>query len=228
MKNASLLAIATLCVASAAMAGPVESTPLAPVTQPAAQSGGFFLGVDGGAFWLQEASGHWGNISGDVHFRTGWSIDVPMGYDFGNGFKAFLSVGYDEAGLSSGHVDVNGTHYEESLQGHAQIVPIMANSSYSFNLTDRLHWNIGAGLGTVNYKAPVDGIGGLGIPTGAWNTGSKWVFGFNAFTGLSYDVAPCCALNLGYRYLYINQARDNLSGGNGNGHSLLGGFTFKF
>ena len=203
-------------------------TPPPQTAAPTPAPGGFFFGTDAGPFWLQQASGHIGGVSADVRFRTGWGIDVPVGYNFGNGFKAFLSFGYDEAGLNAGHLNINGRDYGATLQGNAQFVPIMANGSYSFTLAEHLHWDIGAGLGTVDYKSPIDGINGYGIPTGALNTGSKWVFGFQAFTGLSYDITQNFSVNLGYRYLYINQARDNLSGGNGNGHSLLGGITVTF
>jgi opacity protein-like surface antigen len=206
------LAVALTTKASAGT-GPIASAP-----ESIAQ-GGFFIGAKGGPLWLQDESFTQGSISADIHFKTGWGVTVPIGYDFGNGVSIAFTAGYYEAGVDSISLHSGGRGGSFGASGDVQFVPLMANAAYSLKLIGDLHWYLGAGLGTVYEKDSVNSVG----PVHVGYTDSSWRFGFQAFSGLRYDVCRSSSLFLGYRYLLIDQ-----SGGNHNGHSLEAGLNWRF
>lgn len=219
MKTAFL----TLLGAAAIAASPASAgtpPPPAPVTTPApASDAGFFVGVKGGFFWLQDESAQQGGISADVNFKTGWGVTLPIGYDFGNGFSVAFTAGYYEAGIDSIDITSGSSRGSVSANGEVQLVPLMANASYHVKLVDNLHWYVGAGLGTVHNEVSVDSVGGQNIGYDQ----SGWDFGFQAFTGLRYELTEQTSLNLGYRFLHVNSDGDDH-----NGHSLEIGVSWRF
>lgn len=213
---------AAILAASTAFGGPLAPQPTGPAPTPTGDQPGMFIGLDAGAFWIANIDANNGLNSASLHFKTGWGIDVPVGYNFGNGWSTFLDSGYNTADFDSGSAFINGKHYSSGLNGKAEFVPVMANLSYSVKLTDSLHWYLGGGVGTAYHKFTADLAGGGSVDD------SKWDFGAQAFTGLAYDFTPQASFNIGYRYMYVHQSSENFSDGNANTSSLLAGFTFKF
>ncbi len=203
-------------------------------------AGGAFIGVDAGAFWLQDLSA--GNPFGvDFKFKTGWGVTVPIGYDFGNGLSISFSAGYYDARFDGvvGHFD--GSTQAAQINGGQTFVPLMANVAYKINLTSSIHWYLGAGAGAVysdssfsaydNPGAHSITYGQLGGRTAFFDglSDKSWAFGFQAFTGISFDLSPTTSLNVGYRFLHVN---DNYSVNGSttsdfNGHSVELGLTWK-
>lgn len=225
MKTQLLTGIAAAMIAaSSAFAGPMAPQATGPAPTPTGDQAGAFIGLDAGAFWIANINANNGLNSASLHFKTGWGIDVPVGYNFGNGWSVFLDTGYNKADFDSANATVNGRFFSASgVTGKAEFVPVMANASYSLKLTDSIHWYLGGGIGTVYDKFSIE------LPGNSGNvSNTNWEFGAQAFTGVSFDFTPQAAFNVGYRYLYVHQGNDNFSGGNANTSSLLAGFTFKF
>src|ERR1700748_281361 len=99
MKSSILVPlIASLMATASVYAAPLEMTPAAPSP---GSTPGFIFGADAGVFWLKDMSATSGPLTVDFKFKTGWGIDVPIGYDFGNGFSAFASIGYYSSGYQT-------------------------------------------------------------------------------------------------------------------------------
>jgi opacity protein-like surface antigen len=226
MKTKLLTGIAALFVAgSMAFAGPMAPQPTGPAPTPTGDQPGTFIGLDAGAFWVSGVNASNGLNSASLHFKTGWGLDVPVGYNLGNGWSLFLDSGYNKVDFDSANATVNGRFFSTSgaLTGKLEFIPIMANASYSVKLCDSIHWYLGAGVGTVYDKFSAE------LPGNDGNVSStKWQFGAQAFTGFSFDITPQAAFNIGYRYLYVHQSSEDFSGGNANTSSALAGFVFKF
>jgi len=233
-------------VAQAPASGPLppdsSKSPYTTTTaMPAASTAGFIVGIDGGAFWLQDFTVSSGPIGLNFKFKTGFGIDVPLGYDFGNGFSLFLDVGYDRSDFQqlTGHYD--GYSQNAATGGSLSFVPVMANAAYSFNLTANFHWYLGVGVGAVYSRASFSGFdvpatrtinfGQLGeSATIGGISDSTWSFGFQAFSGFAFDFSPNASVHVGYKYLRINDSVSvNGSSNSGFNSSLVElGFTFKF
>ncbi len=211
-------------------------------TAPASSSSaGTLIGVDAGAFWLQDFTVNGGPLSVDFKFKTDWGITVPLGYDFGNGFSLFASIGYYSSGIDGLVGNVGGRSQTAQVNGAMEFVPILANASYKLPLGGGFNWYLGAGVGTVYSKGTFSAYdnpgaqsisyGQLGGATAFFGglSDTSWNFEFTAFTGLSYDISPNASLNLGYRFQHINDSVsvNGESSSDFNGHSLEIGFSLK-
>jgi len=216
MKN-HLLAVVGIAAAltSAAIAGPEAPPPgPAPIQTAPSSTGGFYVGADGGLFWLQDRSYDLGPLSADVHYKTGWGVDVPVGYNFGNGLSLGLSGGYYSADVSS--ISLGGYSVRPGDFGvnvRTQLVPIFAEASYTFHLVGGLSFDVGGGVGAAYTRDSAAGY---------YN--SEWDFAFEGTAGLSYQVCPNASVRLGYRYTFVDE-RDT---SHLNGHALELGFRLTF
>ena len=201
----------------------------------------FYVGADAGVFWLDKLSAGSG-LSVDIKFKSGWGIDVPFGYDFGNGAKVGVSLGYEKVEMQQLTGRVGGVFQDASTKGSVEMMPVMANGSYSFKLVGNLNWTIGAGLGAVHTKTSFSTyddtanktitFGQLDRATAAFDglSNSSWDFGFKAFTGLSYQFCPNASFDVGYHYLFTNDkfSVNGSSSNNMNGQMAVAGLLFKF
>jgi opacity protein-like surface antigen len=201
-----------LAMVSTSDAGPY--TPPAP--GPAPVEGGPYLTIAGGALWLDDASAH--GISLD--FDTGFSIMAALGYGFGNGLAVELESGYMEVS----DAEVSGFGFNNiNVDGEFRQIPILVNAVYNCDITDTVGFYIGAGAGVVWSEAEVDAVGpfnNLDFSTDDWN------FAAQAKAGVSFHLNESTSLNIGYRFLY---GQDAVGGQDDSiGHILEGGVTFRF
>ena len=209
--------------------------------QKTEDSSGFYIGAQGGAFWLHNISPTAGPMSVDIPFKTGSAFGVPFGFDFGNGIRLGMSVSQYKADFSNFTGYYQGSNQTistgASSLGSATFVPVMAEVSYSLPIVGGLHWNIGVGVGAVHedinftaYDFPstqgnVFGqLGSVGThPIVNFNglSARQWNFGFEAFTGLSYEFTPNFTLDVNYRYLQLG-AKVSISG---DSSSEIAGFS---
>ena len=209
----SLLALLTLTLTSTGIAG----TPAPIVTTPPPPQGGPYLTISGGALWLEDASAY--GVSLD--FDTGFSVLGALGYAFGNGLAVEIESGYTE-------VDGAELHYRgfyTDVDGEFRQVPILANVVYTADVTDHVSFYIGAGAGIIWSDAQVDSIGGLELGRFG-DVEDEWNFAAQAKAGVAFKLSEATSFNVGYRFLYgqdaIGGADDSL------GHILEGGLTFRF
>ncbi len=183
---------------------------------PPVSDAGFFVGTDVGDFWMKNLSA--GNsLKVDVKFRDGGrSVNVPFGYDFGNGLSIFASAGYERANLQQLTGELGGFRQTASTQGRMSFIPLLGNASYSFKIFHKLSWYIGGGIGAVHETASFRTydshtnrsitFGQLGHATAVFDglTDSSWQFGYNAFTGLSYEICRNVSVDVGYRFIGVD------------------------
>jgi opacity protein-like surface antigen len=231
MKFRSLiLSLAALAPVSftVAVAGesPVSSPAPAPLVSPAplVAASGWFSGIQGSALWLEDmgysTSTAFGTVGIDASFDVGWGVTIPFGYRFDNGFSLGASVGYYTAGLDTVSVSLSGDKLGElNLDADGTAVPILLNTSYSFQLSDTLSFSLGAGAGVAWSEFALDQIGGVDVDASV----DGWDFSFQGFSSLNYSVNQTTELSLGYRYIQTETDADSIQG-----HNVEAGVIVRF
>lgn len=216
MTKQLLVAAGLAALTSSVIAGPEVPPPAPAQTQTTVAAGSFYFGADGGLFWLQNRSFDLGFLpeSADIHYKTGWGVTVPVGYNFGNGFSLGVSGGYYTADVDT--VSVAGYSVRPGDLGvniRTQLVPIYAEAAYTCHIGAGFSWDIGGGIGAAYTRDSAAGY-----------AQSEWDFSFEGTTGISYQVCPNAAVRLGYRYMWVDQKNTSSL----NGHSLELGFRLNF
>ncbi len=225
---------------SAGLAAPLELSP------KSASTGGAYVGIEGGEFKLQSITPSAGPVSVNFKFKSGAAFNIPVGYDFGNGFRVGFSVGEYKSDFGSVTGYYGGQSQPAATHGTTSFIPVMATAAYSFKITERFKWFIGAGAGAVHEDLNFTGFdypatksiifGQLGSsgnhPLVSYQgiKNQEWGFAFEAFTGFSYAITESVALQLGYKYLQLSD-KVSINGGSGSrlqGQSVELGLTVKF
>ena len=189
---------------------------------PAPAVGGWYLGVSGGAAFLQEISVDGVDIQSDV----GWSAIATLGYNFGNGFAVELESGYAETEFDK--ISFGG--FDRGLGGDYKQIPIILSGVFNGRINDVLSVYIAGGAGAVWSESSIDGWGG-GRGGRISVTDDNWAFVLQAKAGVRWDINDVVALNVGYRGLYGFDAFDSrLQNGPDDAitHIAELGVTFKF
>ena len=161
-----------------------------------------------------------GTVGIDASFDVGWGVTIPFGYRFDNGFSLGASVGYYTAGLDTVSVSLSGDKLGElNLDADGTAVPILLNTSYSFQLSDALSFSLGAGAGVAWSEFALDQIGGVDVDASV----DGWDFSFQGFSSLNYSVNQTTELSLGYRYIQTETDADSIQG-----HNVEAGVIVRF
>ncbi|RBP38490.1 opacity protein-like surface antigen [Roseimicrobium gellanilyticum] len=214
----SFLALLGLAMVATSQAGTYTSSKGVVAPTPAsAPVGGPYLSLAGGALWLDDASA----FGVDLDFDTGYSILGAVGYAFGNGLSVELESGY--LGVEDAEVHVPGLGNFD-VDGEFRQVPIFANVLYTVDVTDVVGIYVGGGLGVIWSEAEVESVGGDAFFSG--ESDSDWNFAAQAKAGVTFRVTEAASLNIGYRFLY---GQDAVAGYDDSiGHILEGGLTIRF
>jgi len=225
MKYCSI--ILSLAAASSVFAG--VTTTSAPASAPSvtrapSAPGSWFMGVQGSALWLEDfgysTETNLGTIGIDASFDVGWGATIPFGYRFDNGFSLGGSVGYYTADLDSVEVSFRGRKLGDlGLDADPSMVPIMANASYSFQLSDSLSLTLGAGAGVAWSEFDLDQIAGFDYDSSV----DGWDFSFQGFSSLNYSLNQTTDFTLGYRYIQTETDEDSIQG-----HNVEAGIIVRF
>ena len=182
----------------------------------AAHFHGWYVGVEGGANWVQDNNFKLtGNVCaleancgsptetnfkefGKANFDTGWAAMATVGYAFANNFRVEVEGGYRHNKFNATVVDPGDIGEPTAgdatsvYSGHLNEFTIMANVLYDFQLTNRLSLSLGVGAGADNSK---------------WKMGpledSSWDFAYQGLVGLNYSLTPRLDLTLDFRYLRV-------------------------
>lgn len=212
----SFLALLGLAMVATTQAG--TYTQGTTTTSAPAPVGGPYLSLAGGALWLDDAS--YGPVSLD--FDTGYSILGAIGYAFGNGLSVELESGY--LSVEDAEVDIRGFGNFD-VDGEFRQVPIFANVLYTVDVTDVVGVYVGGGAGVVWSEAEIDGINGFALARDL-ESDSEWNFAAQAKAGVTFRVTDAASLNIGYRFMY---GQDAIAGYDDSiGHILEGGLTIRF
>lgn len=194
---------------------------------PGAAQAQWYAGFDGGANFVQDS-----DIKAEDGSSTGTKAGNKAGYVLeargGYAFKP-LSVatpriegelGYRNSGLKT-LTDVDG------VSGHTSALSFMTNGVLSFLPNKSWHPFVGAGIGMTRVSVDWQASDGKIVDD------SDWVFSYQGFAGLSYDLSKNWELNGQYRYFATQDPEYSSSNGtkfNGEyaSHSIMAGITYKF
>ena len=192
-KTLALVASGLLIAASSAQAGPAPVKN--PVLPPPPSDAGWYFSLDGGALWMNDADVNTSFGTADLNFDVGWGVNGAVGYHFDSGINLDLSAGYLRAEFDS----IGGSRRSINIDGDLNMVPITLNLSYDLKLTERLSFYLGAGAGVAWSELDVNSIGGFDVANGA----DGWNFAWQARGGFAYDVSSAVSLNVGYRFVEV-------------------------
>jgi OmpA-OmpF porin, OOP family len=168
---------------------------------------GWYIGVEGGANWVQdwdfvEASLPTHTHNDTAEFETGWAAMATVGYAFHNNWRAELEVGYRANDLptiisriNNGPVFV-GTYTYNDGDGSLQEFTLMANVLYDIPLSEKVSLSLGAGVGAD--KANVE----FGRNPAA--DLDQWRLAYQGIAGLNVAVGSRTELFVNYRYLIVD------------------------
>lgn len=186
----------------------------------------WYAGADGGANFVQDSDlNSDGTSAGKAGSDTGYVIQGHGGYAFrGPGFgtpRVEGEIAYRSSGLKS-LADADG-----KISGESTALSFMANGAYHFLPKSAWHPFVGAGIGMA--RIGVD----WRTTNGSLVDDTDWVFAYQGFAGVSYDVAKNWELTAQYRYFATQDPEFSASDGTKfsgeyQSHSLMAGFTYKF
>lgn len=178
------------------------------VAAPAFAAGGY-LGVEGGAVWLSDASFKVAGIQfGDVEFDTGYAVGAVGGYNFGT-FRLEGEFVY----RANDNKQINSLGITDPLGGDTTSMTLMANAYYDFRMVSpTVYPYIGAGIGCawVNANVTDPTVGG-----GTVVDDTQAVFAYQFIAGIGFDVTKEFTMTLDYRYFATSDPEFELQGAGG-------------
>jgi OOP family OmpA-OmpF porin len=182
-----------------------------------ASNRGWYVGVEGGANWMQDVDDHFDapgtfvDTTLNVDFDTGWAAIATVGYAFWeSNWRVELEAGYRQNDINKGVFEHTGPFWAKGSTAftgdHISEASIMANALYDFHLTDRLTFSIGAGAGAADVRVDMKNAP---IPV----DDSDWAFAWQGIAGLSYALTDRLDLTLNYRYFRVEDGVDAQSFG---------------
>ncbi len=160
----------------------------------AAQIDGWYVGLEGGASWVDDWS-HTNNGSARTStFETGWLGLATVGYGW-NHWRLEFEAGYRDNDLES-YLNAVGAPIAGSA-GTLWEATGMVNALYDLSLTDKLALSLGVGAGGdfSNTELTLAGLGTAEDDT--------WNFAYQGIAGINYMVTRRTQLFIDYRYLRV-------------------------
>lgn len=197
------------------------------VALPSLAHAQWYAGADGGVNILQDSDikGSDNSTTSQAGSKTGYAVQGHGGYAF-RGFEFGAprlegELAYRSSGLKS-LTDVDG-----KLSGHTSALSLMTNASIHFLPKRSWHPFVGAGIGMTRIGADWQSSSGKLVDD------TDWVFSYQGFAGLSYDVAKNWELSAQYRYFATQDPEFSATDGSKfkgeySSHAILAGFTYKF
>lgn len=162
----------------------------------AAQINGWYIGLEGGANWIDDWNHSFFALDAEATLDTGWVALGTVGYGW-DGFRLEFEGGYRDNDLESYSIvgvpvaGVSADVWEASF---------MANVLYDLGLTDDLSLSLGAGAGGDFANVDLSFGGPVSFED------DNWSFAYQGIAGLSYAVGRQTSLFVNYRYLRIVDA----------------------
>lgn len=177
----------------------------------AASNHGWYVGVEGGANWMQDVDDHFTAFGTpvttlNVDFDTGWAAIATVGYAFWeSNWRVELEAGYRQNDINKGVFKNSGPVWNAGSTAftgdHISEASVMVNALYDIHLTDKLTFSIGAGAGAANVHVSMKNAP---IPV----DDSDWGFAWQGIAGLSYALTDRLDLTLNYRYFRVEDGAD--------------------
>lgn len=184
---------------------------------------GPFIGIMGGASFLDDADIDGPGVNTSAETDTGWLALGTLGYRFGNGFRTELEAGWREN-------DVDQVFGAASGAGDISAKSLMANLVYDIRTGGRLMPFIGGGLGYA--QIDYDGVAPLNLARNRVND-EDHVFAYQGLAGVSYWMSDVVELTTEYRYMATQDPEFKTATGVGvdgeyQSHAVLLGLRWNF
>lgn len=188
--------------------GTVAALSIAAASQSEARNQGWYIGLEGGANWVDDNDGLLGINSGvpffteTTEFDTGWAVLATVGYAFDNNWRIELEGGYRQNDVDLVSLGIfPGT----TSGGELNEISIMANVLYDIPLAEKLSltFGVGAGVDRTEFEPPAFWGG----------DDDDWNFAYQGIAGLSYELTNRLDLTLTYRYLHVDAPEFSVPGG---------------
>ncbi len=151
---------------------------------------GYYLGIGGGANKVHDDEFEASGTSTQVEYDWGYAVTGSLGYQYDNGLRSEIELGYRHNSLDEiGAVGAGG---------HVGTSSAMLNVLYDFDISDTAldtYLGGGAGVARVNYDDV--GVGGVNVLND-----NDTVPAVQAIAGVSYAVADSTDLYLNYQYFH--------------------------
>ncbi len=175
-----------------------------------------YLGINGGGTFVQDLTFKDDLGSGKLRFDPGFRLDVAGGYDFTDWLAGEIETGFT--------INIAKAISEDGFERNSLVmfqVPIMANLRYRVPVRCRLRPFIGAGAGGVYTSLENDSLFAND------QTGHDFVFGYQAFAGVHYQLNPKLEMGLQYKFMGTGQHHfENL--GQTMTHAVSVSFALRF
>lgn len=178
--------------------GAVAAFALVAASQAQAQN--FYASVGAGVLVPEKQDVTVGTATGDVSFKTGYSITAAAGYDFGTGLRSELELGLSDSGLKNARI---GGGTAAITGGDVDHLSLHAAGYYDFN-AGGISPYIGAGVGLTRTDIDTASIGGTLVP-GDRDTD----FSMFGEAGVTIPVTDRLAIAPGVRYSWIDHTGPN-------------------
>ena len=176
------------------------TTALLLVMPASAGQNGLYVGIEGGASFIQTMDGV-ETFSGLTFFEridvdTGWAVLATVGYEWDN-WRLEGELGYRNNDMERIRFHTGGTSAD--IDDLSQLT-LMANLLYDITLHPNVTLSLGAGVGVdrLNFEWP-----GFGQPGGV--EGDDWSFAYQGIVGLNYAFDASCEAFVNYRYLNADE-----------------------
>lgn len=171
---------------------------------------GLYFELRGGGVLLDDADNSGRGLTSDIvitsEFGTGFVVDGAVGYAHRSGFRGELALGYrnndldslvitDDGGVGAflGVGSLNGLS-TGSVDGDVQMISVMANGYYDFDLGNGLRPFVGAGIGAGFVDVEASALGLRLVDD------SDAVLAYQGLAGVSYGVTRDVSVSLLYSY----------------------------
>lgn len=159
---------------------------------------GWYVGLEGGANWVDDWKHTFNGATRTATFETGWLALATVGYAWNSPFRVEFEAGYRDNDIDS-YLNSVGAPIA-GAGGSLSEATAMANVLYDLTLTDKISLSLGAGAGGDFSNLRLTGIPAIGA---AEDDG--WNFAYQGIAGVNYMVGRRTALYLNYRYLRVHE-----------------------
>ncbi|GGB32928.1 outer surface protein [Roseibium aquae] len=185
---------------------------------PAAAPGGFYLRGDIGYKIYGDPSGSFNDpIVGDLRFQREsvddtWMVGLGVGYKFNSYLRTDLTVDYEAPAQVKGYAPCFGCVGGFSTEtADIDVWTVMLNGYLDIGTWNNITPYVGGGIGAawVNTSGQTSVNPGVGGTTTTTYDGSnsEWNFAWALMAGASYAVTPNFAIDAGYRYKDLGEAK---------------------
>ncbi|MBI1213795.1 MAG: outer membrane beta-barrel protein [Alphaproteobacteria bacterium] len=168
-------------------------------TANAGQLPGWYVGIEGGANWVDDVdvqivgpSGFSSTTRATASFDTGWAVLATVGYAFHNHFRLEGEVGYRHNKIDTVLARFSST---TGIAGDLDELSLMANVIYDIQLGSKTTLSLGVGAGADRAKLDT---------TANFFDDEDWGFAYQGIVGLAYNLSSKTQLTLNYRYFRVN------------------------